>query len=40
VNRAFHFHKRSQYFNGAHNETISVAIRVNNTDPSAVAING
>jgi len=29
---AFEFKERSQYFIGAHNETLSVAVRVNNPD--------
>jgi hypothetical protein len=34
----FEFQKRSQYFIGAHNETLSVAMRVNNPDRSPFAI--
>jgi hypothetical protein len=30
LNRRFHFHKRSQLFIRAHNETLSAALRINN----------
>jgi len=38
VNRPFQFHKRSQYFIGANNETLSLAMRVHNPDRSPFAI--
>jgi len=31
-------HKRSEHFIGAHNETLSVAVRVNDPDRSAVNV--
>jgi hypothetical protein len=34
ASRRFQFHKRSQYFIGAHDEPLSVAIRVNNPNRS------
>jgi hypothetical protein len=37
ANRRFEFHKRSQQFIGTHNETFSVAMRVNNPDCSPFA---
>jgi len=40
VNRPFQFHKRSQFFVGAHDETLSVAMRVHNPDRSAVEGTG
>ena len=33
-NRRFQFHKRSQFFIGAHNVTLSVTVRVSNPDCS------
>jgi len=39
VNLSFQFQKRGQLFIGAHNETLSVAMRVNNPDRSPVHIN-
>jgi hypothetical protein len=39
VYRPFQFQKRRQYFVGAHNETLSVAMRVHNPDRSAFAIH-
>jgi hypothetical protein len=38
--RPFEFHKRSQLLIGTHNETLSVAMRVNNPDRSPLGING
>jgi hypothetical protein len=38
VNGPFQFRVRSQHFVGAHNETLSVAMRVNNPDCSAFKI--
>jgi hypothetical protein len=38
--RRFQFHKRSQHFIRAHNETLSVAMRVGNPDCSPVGIRG
>jgi hypothetical protein len=38
ANRPFQFQKRSQYFFGADDETLSVAIRVHNPDRSAFKI--
>ena len=38
ANRGFKFYKRSQLFIGAHNEPLSVAMRVNNPDRSPVGI--
>jgi hypothetical protein len=40
VNRPFQFDKRSQYFIGADDETLSVAMRVNDPDCSPFRING
>jgi hypothetical protein len=40
VYRPLQFHERSQYFIGADDETLSVAMRAHNPDPSALAING
>ena len=38
VYRRLQFHKRSQYFIGAHDETLSVAMRVHNPDRSPLNI--
>jgi hypothetical protein len=38
VYRPFQFQKRRQYVIGAHNETLSVAMRVNNPDCAPFAI--
>jgi hypothetical protein len=39
-NRRFQFHKRAEYFVGAHDETPSVvAVSVNNPDRSPVGVN-
>jgi len=38
TNRRFKFQKRSQYFISTHNETLSVAMRINNPDYSPLAI--
>jgi hypothetical protein len=39
-NRRFKFHKRGQFFIGAHNETLPViAMRVSKPDRSTVAVN-
>jgi len=35
VNHSLRFQKRSQFFIGTHDETLSVAIRVNNPDRSS-----
>jgi hypothetical protein len=40
VNRAFQFNKRSQLFIGAHDERVSVAVRVNDPDCLPLKING
>jgi hypothetical protein len=40
VYRPFQFQKRRQYVIGAHNETLPVAMRVNNPDCSPLRING
>jgi hypothetical protein len=40
VNRPFQFDKRSQYFIGADDETLSVAMRVSDPDCSPFRING
>jgi len=40
VNRPFQFQKRSQHFIGAHDETLSVAMRVDDPDCSALSIQG
>jgi hypothetical protein len=39
VNRSFQFNKRSQDFVGAHDEALSVAMRVNNPDRLTVGID-
>jgi hypothetical protein len=38
VYRSLKFQKRSQYFIGTHDETLSVAMRVNNPNRSALKI--
>ena len=38
LNRYFQFQKRGQLFIGTHNETLSVAMRVNNPDCSSFNI--
>ena len=40
VYRPLQFQKRSQNFIGAHDETVSVAMRVSNPDYSALRIHG
>jgi len=40
VNRPFQFHKRSQLFICAHDETVSVAMRVNDPDRLPLKIDG
>jgi len=40
VYRPFQFHKRSQDFIGAHDETLSIAMRVSNPDCPSLTING
>jgi hypothetical protein len=40
VYRSLQFDKRSQLFIGAHDETVSVEMRVYNPDRSALGING
>jgi hypothetical protein len=40
MNRPFHFQKSSQDFIGAHNEMLSIAMRVSNPDCSPFGING
>jgi hypothetical protein len=40
VNRPFQFQKRSQYFFGTDDETLSVAMRVHNPDCSPLRIKG
>jgi len=39
VNRPFEFHKRRHYFIGAHDETLSVATRVDDPDRSRFGID-
>jgi hypothetical protein len=36
----FEFQKRGQQFIRAHNETLSVAVRINNPDRSSFGVNG
>jgi hypothetical protein len=38
--RRFQLQKRSQQFIGVHNETLSVAVRINDEDCSPVGIDG
>jgi hypothetical protein len=40
ANRRFKFRKRSQLFIGAHDETLSIAMRVSNPDCSPFTIHG
>jgi hypothetical protein len=40
VYRPLQFHQRSQYFIGTHNETLSVAMRVQNPDCPPFTVNG
>jgi len=40
VYRSLQFHERSQHFIGAHDETVSVAVRVNDPDCLPLKING
>jgi hypothetical protein len=40
TNRPFQFHKRSQFFVGTHDETLSFAVRVNNPNGASIIVKG